>query len=329
MSVVQTVRGPIDSARLGRVLVHEHVFTGDLEYLANYCRFDEDLEVRKAADRLNELKAAGIDTIIDLTVMGLGRYVPRIRKVAELTDLNIVVATGCYTLSELPMPFASVGPGLLFDEPDPMPGLFAADITEGIAETGIKAGVLKCAIDVAGLTPGVERVMRAVARAHGQTGAPITVHTAAPERMGLVAQRVFAEEGVDLRDVIIGHSGDSTDLAYLSELADRGSILGMDRFGIHMALPLSDRVNTIIAMIARGYIDRLALSHDCYCWTNFHPGGVARFHEHEYLTVSHHVIPALMEAGISREQIDMMLIDNPRRHFEGAAARFAARTGGG
>jgi phosphotriesterase-related protein len=325
MSIVQTVKGPIDSSTLGRVLVHEHVFTADFDYLFNYCEFDEEMEVRKAAERMNGIKSAGIDTIIDLTVMGLGRFIPRIQKVAELTDLNIVVASGCYTLNELPMPFQSVGPGLLFDEPDPMPGLFARDIDAGISDTGVRAGELKCAIDVMGLTPGVERVMRAVAKAHVRTGAPISVHTAAQEKTGLVAQRVFAEEGVDLRDVIIGHSGDSTDLDYLMQLADQGSILGMDRFGIHMALSLEDRVRTIIELVRRGYLEHIALSHDCYCWTNFHPGGTARFHEHEYLTVSHHVIPALIEAGVTRDQVETMLVDNPRRHFEAAAERFAAR----
>jgi phosphotriesterase-related protein len=54
---------------------------------------------------------------------------------------------------------------------------------------------------------------------------------------------VLAQEGVDLRDVIIGHSGDSTDLDYLMKVADQGSILGMDRFRMNILLPLQERVS--------------------------------------------------------------------------------------
>ncbi|MGW2550949.1 phosphotriesterase family protein [Streptomyces sp. NPDC001635] len=67
------------------------------------------------------------------------------------------------------------------------------------------------------LTPGVERVRRAVAQAHLRTGAPITVHTDAVARTGLVAQEVLRSEGVDPGAVVIGHSGDTTDLDWSSQ----------------------------------------------------------------------------------------------------------------
>ena len=60
---------------------------------------------------------------------------------------------------------------------DPMTAMFIADITEGIAGTGVKAAFLKCAIEEPGLTPAWSGCMRAVAQAHVATGAPITVHT--------------------------------------------------------------------------------------------------------------------------------------------------------
>jgi len=329
---IQTAKGSVDSRALGRVLIHEHVFCMDMEYTLNYRPdFVEEEKVAEAAAKLNALKALGIDTIIDLTVLGLGRHVPRIAKVAERTDINIIVATGCYTFDEVPKPLAQVGPGRMFDVPDPLPELFVRDITAGIAGTKVKAGALKCAIDAPGLKPGVERVMRAVGQANRRTGAPISVHTSARHETGLVAQRVLAEEGVDLRDVIIGHSGDATDLDYLMKIADQGSILGMDRFGMNAMLALDDRVATIVALVKRGYLDRLALSHDCFCWSDFFPSEAARqgyLPEHSYLYVSRMVIPALLEAGITQDQVDTMLVDNPRRHFEDAARRFSARTSG-
>ena len=329
MTQVQTARGPIDSSALGRVLIHEHVFLMNMEYTYNYRPdFFEDETVTKAAARLNALKAAGIDTIIDLTVLGLGRHIPMLAKAAAQTDLNIIVSTGAYTFDEVPGPFAFHGPGLLLDSPEPMIALFVRDITEGIAGTGIKAGELKCAIDEPGLKPGVERIMRAAGQTNRITGTPITVHTAPLAETGLVAQQVLAEEGVNLEDVVIGHCGDSTDIDYLMKVADKGSILGMDRFGVEFTITMQDRVRTIAEMVRRGYVDQLTLSHDCCCWSDFFPK-IEDYHaampNHNYLHIHNDVIPALLDAGVTQQQIDTMFIDNPRRHFEGAARHFAER----
>ena len=332
MSTVQTMRGGIDSGQLGRVLVHEHIFVMNPEFVANYrLDFDEDAAIDDAVAELDGLKVLGIDTIIDLTVLGLGRNIPRIARVAERTAMNIIVATGAYTFDHVPEPFSFWGPGLLCDAPsEPMADLFIRDITEGIAGTSFKAGELKCAIDTPGMTAGVERVMRAVAQAHVATGVPISVHTAPSIQSGLDAQRVFAEEGVDLRDVIIGHSGDSTDIDYLMRVADQGSILGMDRFGIDFVTNTAQRVSTIVELIKRGYADRLALSHDCASWADYLPTNALRHQllpDHRYHHVCRKVVPALLEQGVSQRDIDTMLIDNPRRHFEGSAQRFGQRTG--
>jgi phosphotriesterase-related protein len=326
---VETMRGRLAMGDLGRVLVHEHIFTFNFEYTFNYRPdFFQPSTIERAVTELNALKAAGVDTIIDLTVLGLGRYMPGLLEVAAKTDLNIVLATGAYTLNEVPTPFALYGPGLLCDAPEPMVDHFFRDITEGIGGTGVKAGELKCAIDKLGLTPGVERVMRAVGRTHVLTGVPVTVHTDAVSHSGLVAQRVLAEEGVDLEDVIIGHCGDTDELDYLMRLADAGSLLGMDRCGIYLHLSLADKVRTIVAMVERGYIDHLTISHDCFIFSDHFPQGEPRksvLPDHNFLHISQHLIPALLEAGLSQRQIDTMMIDNPRRHFEAAAKRFARR----
>jgi phosphotriesterase-related protein len=324
------MRGPLDSASLGRVLMHEHIFLVDAEYVENYRPdWNEDQAVADAVEALDGLKALGIDTIVDLTVLGLGRNIKRVARVAEKTGLNIIAATGAYTFDEAPHGFEYWGPGLLADSAtEPLVDCFVRDITEGMAGTGIKAGVLKCAIDAPGLKAGVERVMRAVAKTHMITGAPISIHTAPMQETGLIVQQVMQEEGVDLEDVIIGHCGDSTDLDYLMRLADRGSILGMDRFGVHFVCSTQDRTQTIVEMVKRGYADRMVLSHDCACWSDFFPTNEMYSQvmpEHNYRHICTNVVPALRESGVSDADIDRMFVDNPRRHFEGAARRFAAR----
>jgi phosphotriesterase-related protein len=331
MASVQTMLGPVPTAQLGRVLMHEHIFLIEHEFVENYRPdFDEEKVVADAAAKLEALKAAGIDTILDLTVLGLGRNIKRIAKVAARTSVNIIVATGAYTFDEAPHGVAYWGPGLLVDAPaEPMVDLFVNDIIHGIAGTEVKAAELKCAIDEPGLRPGVERVMRAVAKAHVITGAPISVHTAARQETGFIVQQVMAEEGVDLRDVLIGHCGDTTDVDYLMKLADKGSILGMDRFGIDFSMQTPERVATIVDLVQRGYADRMVLGHDCACWSYYFPKDdqyAQYMPNHHYQHISQAVLPALLEAGVSQAQIDMMLIDNPRRHYEGAAERFAARS---
>jgi len=210
---------------------------------------------------------------------------------------------------------------LMVDAPEPMVDLFVRDITVGMAGTGVKAGMLKCAIEAAGLRPGVERTMRAVAQAHVATGTPITVHTVPKEHTGIEVQRVLAEEGADLSRVVIGHCGDTGDLDYLMRLADKGSLLGMDRFGIDFTPTTQARVDTISEMVRRGYGDRMALSHDCCIgWSDYFP----RFDDYRRVMPNHHlhhihddVLPMLREAGVTDAQIEAMFVDNPRRLFGG------------
>ena len=180
MTTVQTALGPVEAAKLGRVLMHEHVFVMTADVQQNYPEEwgDEDQRVADAVRKLSELPKHGIDTIVDVTVVGQGRDIARIKRIAEqVPELNIVVATGIYTFDEVPL-FFSRRPK------ETMTDFFVRDITEGIAGTGVRAGMLKCAVDEKGLTDGVERVLRAVARAHAATGAPITIHTHAAGQHG-------------------------------------------------------------------------------------------------------------------------------------------------
>ena len=320
MPQINTARGPLDTEALGVTLMHEHVFVLSTEIMQNFPEGwgDEERRVGDAIARLNELKARGVDSIVDLTVIGLGRYIPRIARIAAATDLNIVVATGVYTYNDVPMHFHFQGPGTELGGPEFMSDMFVRDITEGIAGTGVKAAVLKCATDQQGVTPGVERVLRAVAHAHRQTGVPISTHTHAHTERGLEQQHIFEEEGVDLSRVVIGHSGDTTDVDYLEKLIARGSYIGMDRFGIDVLLPFEDRVNTVAKMCERGHAGRMVLSHDAACFNDWLPEAalpqvLPNWH---YLHIHNDVIPALKARGVTDEQLHTMLVENPRKIFE-------------
>ncbi|AZP18539.1 phosphotriesterase [Streptomyces aquilus] len=316
--IVETAKGGIPLDRLGVTLMHEHVFVLSTEIQENNPQlWNEQEQIDSAVAKLNAAAERGVDTIVDLTVLGQGRYLPRIKKVAERVALNIVVATGVYTYNDEPMYFAFRGPGRVFEGPDPMVELFVRDITEGIGDTGVKAAVLKCATETEQLPEGVERVLRATAQAHRETGAPIQTHSNALVRNGLLQQKVFREEGVDLSRVVIGHSGDSDDLGYLRELLDAGSFLGMDRFGMEFIAPLEQRVDTVAQLVRLGYATQLVLSHDCPCFLDYLTTDQRELvaPSWEYTHIHDDVLPALRKAGVSDEDLRTMLVDNPRRFF--------------
>jgi phosphotriesterase-related protein len=329
VATVETIRGPVDTADLGRTYMHEHVFVLDADTQANYPAEwgSEDERVADAVEKLKALAAQGIKSIADPTVVGLGRYIPRIQRIAEqVPELNIVAATGCYTYDQVPFFFYYRDPELYAalgsDQPDPMIEMFTGDITDGIAGTGVKAAFLKCAIDHHGLTKGVERIMRAVARTHRATGAPITVHTHPGSQAGLVVKRVMCdEEGVDPSRVVLGHSGDSSDVDHLRALADEGFILGMDRFGINVETTFEARADTLVEMCSRGYADRMVLAHDAACYIDWmDPNLRAALTQWHYLHIHDDVLPYVRERGVSEAQIETMLVENPRRYFENVSA---------
>ena len=312
MPQVETLRGPVETADLGFTLMHEHVFILGQGVPENFPSvWDEAKETANAREKLAELAGAGVDTIVDLTVMGLGRDIPRLIKIVGEIPVNIIVATGVYTYNELPQYFQNRGE-------DAMAALFVKDITEGIQGTEVKAAILKCATDEPGLTRDVEKVLRAVARAHRRTGVPISTHTHPGTKRGLEQQRVFKEEGVDLGRVVIGHSGDSEDIDYLRALIDAGSYIGMDRFGLDQLLPTDKRVAIIAKLCELGYANRMVLSHDANCYIDWFPmelirNNVPNWH---FRHISEDVLPALRAAGVSAEQISQMMVENPRRIFE-------------
>ena len=314
MSEVAALRGPLNTSALGFTLMHEHVFVHSQGVADNFPSvWDEQEEISSARDRLKELFDLGVQTIVDLSVLGLGRDIPRLLEVAGESPLNIIVATGIYAYddSELPRYFRN-------RDADVMAELFIKDITEGIQGTSVRAGVLKCATDEAGVTPGVEKVLRATARAHRRTGVPISTHSHVATKRGLEQQDIFEQEGVDLTRVVIGHSGDSEDLDYLQALMKRGSFIGMDRFGIDTYLPTEKRVATIAQLCELGFAGQMVLSHDASCYFDWYPREALRsvMPNWHFRHISEVVLPALRERGVSEEQIQQMTAGNPRRYFE-------------
>ncbi len=315
MSAVETVRGPVDVDRLGPTLMHEHVFVLGAEAMQNFGHFwgahywDEEVRVADAIAKLQRLRDGGIHTIVDPTVVGLGRFVPRLQRINAEVDLNIVVATGVYAFMELPMFLSNRSDEWLAE-------LFVRELREGIDDTGVKAAFLKCAVEKHGLVGDVPRVLAAIAAAAVEMGAPVMVHTNAPAQTGLIALETLTNAGVDPKRIVIAHAGDSNDLDYLRAIADTGASLGCDRFNIPHFNPDANRIETLNALVAEGYTGSVHLGHDGACFYDFMVGNPWFADEHpDYLHISNTIVPQLLTAGVTKAQIDEMFVDNPRRFF--------------
>lgn len=317
MKVIESVTGTVALEDLGRTLIHEHIFVTTPEVQAQVREFDASVEIPAAVARLDQLADLGIDTIIDPTVIGLGRDIAAMSEVASMTKVKVIAATGIYTFAQMPGYFrfrSRRGPRLGLD---PITELMIDEITVGIAGTGIRAAVIKCATDVQGLTDDVERILRASARAHLATSAPIITHTDARTERGRDQMRIFTEEGVDPGKIVIGHCGDTEDLTYLQELLDMGCTLGMDRFGVNTILPFENRVAVVAELCRRGYAAQLALAHDAACYIDWFAGGHPDtvLPQWNYTHIPLEVIPRLRELGVSDGAIETMLVTVPAALF--------------
>jgi len=315
MATVNSVLGPLDTADLGFTLTHEHIVTASAGIKQIFPELFGDpkrLEEQVVAT-LTEAREGGVKTMIDLSTMDLGRDIRFIADMARRGGVQIIAATGIWR--DIPR-------ALWSRTPDQIADLFVREIEEGIEGTGIKAGIIKVANDMEGVTREAEIVLRAAARAAQRTGVRISTHTYAPGRVGEQQVAVFEDEGFDLNRVYIGHSNDSTDLDYLQGLLARGVWLGLDRHQISIPIgpDWEGRTQILAALIKAGHGDQLMVSHD---WSVL---GVSRtsdpthsrtYNPDGWLFIKRRVFPRLLELGISQEQIDKLNNDNPRRFLGG------------
>jgi phosphotriesterase-related protein len=311
MTKVETVLGPIDASQLGVTLSHEHVLVGMGEDNHHYpWRFDWAKTREGAIRELKEAKAGGVDSIVDLTTPDLGRDVEYVRDVAKASGMNVVVATGIWR--DVPRSFWA-------RDLDEIADIFVREIEVGIGTTNIKAGAIKVANDMGGVTPEGERILRGAARALTRTGCPISTHHWAPEQVGRRQVEVFKEEGAPMDRICIGHSADTTDVDYLESLLQEGVYLSMDRYPGGGGRPeWRQRNATVKALIDRGWAGKLMLGHD-YAPMPVLAGKepVEAGQPTRYLFVSTVAMPALREAGVSQDAIDTMMREVPRRFLSG------------
>jgi phosphotriesterase-related protein len=315
MPTINSVLGPIEIADLGFTLTHEHLFTASAGIQQTYPELFGDFKelTEQVAVCLTEARTGGVQTIVEVSTLDLGRDIRFLADMSRRTGVNIIAATGIWR--DIPR-------ALWNRTPDEIAQLFVRELTLGIDGTEMCAGIIKVANDAEGVTREGEIVLRAAARASARTGARISTHSYAPGRVGEQQVAIFEDEGLDPGHVYIGHSNDSTDLEYLLGLVSKGVWLGMDRHsGAAQIGPDGEgRAQTLAALIKAGAGDRLMVSHD---WSvlgvsrTSDPFASRKYNPDGWLYATRKLFPRLLELGVTPEQVNRLNVDNPRKFLGG------------
>ena len=350
-----TVLGPVAADELGTTLTHEHLLFDQIDYVrgpvdAEAARYDDaKVEMRHlgalrrrpalipnngrnydpelASREMKLFKQAGGGTVVEVSSKGLGRDALGLKKIAESSGVNIIAGCGYYKVAGHP-------PDMAERSVEDVAAEIVRELESGIGDTGIRAGVIgeiatgsplyEVPRDVwdlrdhVDMVPNEEKVLRAAARAHIETGAPVSVHiyNYRPNRLAHHALDILSSEGADLERVAICHLDTRPDPDYVASVADRGAFVEFDTFGMEQYNDMSlsqaprdtERIKLVVDTIERGYVNHILLSHDV-CWKML----MVEYGGWGYAHLSKHIEPRLLESGVSADDIHAMRVSNPAR----------------
>lgn len=293
-----TVAGSVDIEQLGMVMVHEH-----LAATISAQQIVDDIPILEG--ELEDLWNLGCRTVVEVTNIGMGRDVQKLHQLAQASGLNIIASTGFYVEANHPdwIEDCSV---------EDLTQLMVTELEHGIKGTSIRASVIGeigSSKDV--ITHNEEKVFRASARAHLQTGRPISTHTSLGT-MALAQLDILEDEGVDLRYVTIGHLDLADSFETVLAVAKRGAYVQLDTFGKAAYQSDDERIDRLLKLVKAGFCDSILVSVDI-SRNNYMKAHGGYGYDH-FLRV---VLPKLSQRGLSESCIRKILEDNPRRFLKG------------
>jgi phosphotriesterase-related protein len=339
---VQTVLGTITPEQMGVTLPHEHllidfkvmfsepaaasdkgrayepVSLGNLGWVRQNFNANLDnlrlTDEQVAADEILLFKRAGGSTVVDPTPKTLARDPLALARIARATGLNVVMGAGYYV-------HASHPPDMDRRSVDDLTRELIADVTVGVGDTGVRAGLLGEIGTTYPWTENEKKVLRAAVAAQRETGAPLMIHPGRHPRMPMELAEFVQKEGGDLRRTIMCHICRTiADMREVLDLAQTGIWLEYDLFGLENSYypynPSFDMPNDggrmahVLALLAAGHRDQILLSHDIAYKTSLVKYGGYGYH-HLLLNV----VPRLRAKGVDDAGLRRLLVENPTRAF--------------
>ncbi len=296
---VMTVCGLMPAKQMGITLPHEHVLINHSE---NVLLDDPAL----AVEELIRFRQLNGNTVVNMSNIGLGREPEVIRKISQESKVNIIMGAGYYKDQWHPNSIDSMAV-------DDIEREIVNDVLEGMDGTDIKAGVIG-EIGISGkMTDNEEKVLIASARAQLKTGAALSIHfdIGAPASLRSRAVDIVENEGGNLKKVILCHFGKSEDLDCVLDFVSRGCCVEYDLFMFQATFPIEERAALFRELIRMGFLDKIMISTDI-CVKGF----LHKYGGNGYSHILKNVVPALIEHGISHEEMQTIITGNPQKIFQ-------------
>lgn len=262
---LETVAGPLAGKDVELAVAHEHLY---VDFLGpkdpGYMNVDWADALGASVNAATELRAQGVNLLIEWGPMGVGRNVLLLRHVSRATGMHIVCPTGIYK-SLIPPQFEGMSAEEIADH-------FVRELTKGVDGTAIRAGFIKMATTEAGATETDTMIHRAAAMAGREVGATISLHSPIWETTkGIIA--TLDAESFPLDRFVWGHAQPSSVDAH-KEVAARGAIIQYDAISAHSDPffngPTDDdsMLDRIEAMVKAGFDKQVLVSADASVYVN-------------------------------------------------------------
>ena len=314
VAYIDTVTGRISVKEMGKTLIHEHFVFGYPGFSGDFTLgpFRKSEALKAGIQAANAIMKSGVKTVVDPTPNECGRNPEVLKEISEETGLQIICATGYYYEGEGATTYFKFRQSLGTAEDD-IYDMFMKEITDGIAETGIRPGIIKLATSKNKITPYERMFFNAAAKAHQETGIILLTHTQ-EGTMGPEQALLLTDLGVDPGKIVIGHMCGNTDINYQKKTLQTGVKIGFDRFGIQklVGAPMDEeRIATLLQLLENGYEDQIMLSHDSInYWMGRPPvmnDDLAALVQNWHPThVFENIIPKLKRSGIADKVIEKM-----------------------
>jgi len=304
---VMTVRGPIDAADMGFTLTHEHIlasFQSWEERARAPLAYSRDEVEQRMLPYLTRIAALGCRTFVDATAVGLGRDAALLKRMSELSGLNILTVTGNYAAFDQKF----LPPYVYEDGEQALAQRWIDEFRHGIEATGVKPGFIKLGFNGGPLSVAERKLIRAGAIAHRETGLTIGAHTG-PATAAFEELTELESLGVHPSAWIWIHAQNEKDPAKLEAAARRGAWISLDGVSPES---LDAHVTGIAYLRERGLLNRVLVSQDAGWYSVGKPnGGEPR----GYDTVFTALIPALRQRGFGQPDLDTLFVRNPAEAF--------------
>jgi phosphotriesterase-related protein len=302
---INTVKSYMNSTQMGTTLVHEHILVDFIGAdKTGYHRWSRTDVIKKVTPYLMELKKIGVTTLFECTPAYLGRDVVLLKMLSDRTGVNIITNTGLYGAVD-----DKYIPEYAYEiSADSLASTWIKEFKNGIDGTNIKPGFIKISVDTNDVLSSIdEKIVKAAILTHKTTDLTIVSHTTA-DKPAFAQLNLLAEMGVSPSAWVWTHAGECTSEGRL-EAAKQGAWISIDNINKE---ELDDNIKILVELKSEGYLNQTLISHDAG-W--FDPdqedGGEFR----GYTDIFTHLIPALKNNGFSEEDINQLIIENPKKAY--------------